>query len=329
MSHTPGRPWMSLVMAVFVAPAVASAQEPSLADFVGSWRLESWTLADGRPRCSEAEGAVSGQIVYTSDGYMSAQLGCAQIDLSDISDLSPQEVRRRISRRHLSYYGTYTLDAPAQAVIHHVQGSYSPNMVGSAQVREFVFEGNNRLTLSPQGSGQRLLWLRNPEANEGSPALSALDELVSRVGTWTGTNRLRDPSMNVSDDSPSTAALSPLVGGKFVRMDYTWSYQGAPQEGSLLIGYESGPAVVTAHWVDTWHMGEGVMALRGTSDTDGSITVHGTYAAPPGPDWGWRIDLLPGDDSALRLVMYNITPDGQEELAVEADYARTGGNSDR
>ena len=135
--------------------------------------------------------------------------------------------------------------------------------------------------------------------------------------------------MNVSDDSPSTAELSSLVGGKFVRMDYTWSYQGAPQEGSLLIGYESGPAVVTAHWVDTWHMGEGVMALRGTSDTDGSITVHGTYAAPPGPDWGWRIDLLPGDDSALRLVMYNITPDGQEELAVEADYARTGGNSDR
>ena len=64
------------------------------------------------------------------------------------------------------------------------------------------------------------------------------------------------------------------------------------------------------------------MALRGTAETDGSITVHGTYAAPPGPDWGWRIDLLPGNGSALRMVMYNITPDGQEVVAVEADYTR-------
>ena len=195
-------------------------------------------------------------------------------------------------------------------------------MVGSDQVREFVFAGKDQLTLSPEGSGQRLLWLRNHDVNEGSPELSALDELNSSVGTWTGTNRLQDPSMNVADESPSTAALSLVAGGKFIRMDYTWTYQGAAQDGSLLIGYESGAGVVTAHWVDTWHMGEAVMALRGTAETDGSIMVQGTYTAPPGPDWGWRIDLLPGNGSALRMVMYNITPDGQEVVAVEADYTR-------
>ena len=106
-------------------------------------------------------------------------------------------------------------------------------------------------------------------------------------------------------------------------MDYTWAYHGTPQDGSLLIGFTSGPAVVTAQWIDTWHMGESVMSCHGTADPSGSIIVRGTYAAPPGADWGWRIVLEPPDARTVRLVMYNVSPDGHEELAVEADYTRT------
>ena len=155
--------------------------------------------------------------------------------------------------------------------------------------------------------------------------MSALDKLAECSGTWRGTSRLRDPSMDVLDDSPSTAELTPVLDGRFIRLDYAWAYQGRAQEGSLLVGYESGPAVVTAHWVDTWHMGEAVMSCHGIAENDGSITVRGTYSAPPGPDWGWRIVLQPRDGTALRLAMYNISPDDDEELAVEADYTRTGG----
>jgi hypothetical protein len=43
--------------------------------------------------------------------------------------------------------------------------------------------------------------------------------------------------------------------------------------------------------------------------------------APPGPDWGWRIVLSPGD--TFRMTMYNIWPEAKEELAVEATYERT------
>ena len=49
----------------------------------------------------------------------------------------------------------------------------------------------------------------------------------------------------------------------------------------------------------------------------GSVDVSGSYAAPPGPDWGWRTTLGPGPDETLRMVMYNVTPDGEEYLAVE------------
>ena len=34
----------------------------------------------------------------------------------------------------------------------------------------------------------------------------------------------------------STATVTPVLGGRFIRVDYTWGYQGRPQEGSLLVG---------------------------------------------------------------------------------------------
>jgi hypothetical protein len=143
--------------------------------------------------------------------------------------------------------------------------------------------------------------------------------LADCAGRWAGSNRLQDPPAGILADSPGTAALTPILFGRFLRLDYTWEYRGKPHEGSLLLGGDS--AMATGHWIDSWHMGDVVMALRGTTATDGSVSVRGSYAAPPGPDWGWRIDVVPAPDR-LRMVMYNISPDGHEELAVEATYTR-------
>jgi hypothetical protein len=144
-----------------VLPLAAQAQGTDPSDVVGSWHLESWTLANGNPRCSEEEGGATGIIAYTSDGHMSAQLGCAGLDVSDLGSLSPQAAAGQLSRRHFSYYGRYTVDMSAKTVTHHVEGSSSVPFVGSDQVRNFVFEGPDRLVLSPEGSTQRLTWLRN------------------------------------------------------------------------------------------------------------------------------------------------------------------------
>jgi hypothetical protein len=111
------------------------------------------------------------------------------------------------------------------------------------------------------------------------------------------------------------------LDGRFVRIDYDWAYRRTPQQGSLLIGHEADAAAATAHWVDTWHMGDKVMVCRGAVEPDGPISVRGSYAAPLGPDWGWRTVVTPGAQR-LRLVMHNITPEGQEELAVDAQYSR-------
>ncbi|HSK76202.1 MAG TPA: DUF1579 family protein, partial [Thermoanaerobaculia bacterium] len=99
-------------------------------------------------------------------------------------------------------------------------------------------------------------------------------------------------------------------------------YNEAPQEGSLLIGFNKKTETITAHWIDSFHNGNNVMACTGPKPDGPSLSVQGSYAAPPGPDWGWRIRITP-DGDALRIVMHNLWPEGgQEDLAVEATYTR-------
>jgi len=149
-----------------------------------------------------------------------------------------------------------------------------------------------------------------------------LDRLAGCSGRWQGSNRLHDPHTGKPEDTASTAVLSSLLGGRFLRLDYTWSYQGTAQEGSLLVGFQAEPGRATVHWIDSWHMADGVLACEGAVEPDGTIAVRGSYAVPPGPDWGWRIAIRPGDGSALEIVMHNVTPGGEEAVAVEATYKR-------
>ena len=161
-----------LALAVFIAFSAAcvltgdgptgkaemSSGAPSV---VGSWRLAEWTVQGGAPRCSEEEGGPSGQIIYSTNGYMSAQVGCENMELEPLDETGGQEAIRQWSRRHFSYYGTYVIDTDAQTVTHHVMGSSSPVWVGSERVRRFNFDGPDRIILTPVESGARLVWLRN------------------------------------------------------------------------------------------------------------------------------------------------------------------------
>lgn len=154
------------------------------------------------------------------------------------------------------------------------------------------------------------------------PDMSVLDELLSLAGKWNGTYRLIVVPTDPARVSPSTASVSPVAGRRFARLDYEWDYEGKPQDGSLLVGHEKERGVVTAVWVDSWHMSNKFMVCEGAADARGAIEVRGFYAAPPGPDWGWRTVVGPGADGKLRMVMYNVSPDGAEDLAVEAVYTR-------
>jgi hypothetical protein len=141
------------------------------------------------------------------------------------------------------------------------------------------------------------------------------------VGDWTGSNLLRLSWLTPSDyHSPSHLFVKPVARGKFLSFTYTWSHEDVSQEGVILLGYDATQEMATAAWVDSWHMSSKTMACEGSIEAQGAINVRGSYEAPPGPDWGWRIVITPKSGKKLQIVMDNISPEGAEELAVRADY---------
>lgn len=152
--------------------------------------------------------------------------------------------------------------------------------------------------------------------------MDGLTHFAAAAGHWQGTNVLQNPMTGTPEQSPTTATIAVLLGGKFVRMDYTWVFEGQNQAGSLLWGYETASATLTAQWIDSWHMGDKVMSCRGTIAAADCYTVQGAYRVPDGPDWGWRMTITMPTAAQLQLVMYNIAPTGEAYLAVEADYQR-------
>lgn len=147
-------------------------------------------------------------------------------------------------------------------------------------------------------------------------------ELKTRLcGKWEGTQQLfLEPPPVTPASSPARLSLEPVAGGCFLEGRYEWSHEGEVQHGLLLFGYNEENAA-TAAWVDSFHMSGKIMSCTGTAAA-GAVDVAGTYEAPPGPDWGWRIAIRSLAEDKLEIVMHNIWPEGQTDLAVQADFTR-------
>jgi hypothetical protein len=152
--------------------------------------------------------------------------------------------------------------------------------------------------------------------------MEAFSRLIGLTGRWRGTYRLTVEPSEPARESTSTAIVAPVAGGRFARIDYVWGDHGAPQDGSILFGRDRERGVVTALWVDSFHMSDKVMTCEGALAGAGPLDVRGSYPAPPGPDWGWRTVFETAEEDSLRMIMYNVTPDAKEYLAVDAAYHR-------
>ncbi len=144
------------------------------------------------------------------------------------------------------------------------------------------------------------------------------------IGDWSGSNLLRTPWLTPPESvSSSRLRVEPVARGKFLKFTYTWSHETTPHEGLILFGHHEAQGETTAAWVDSWHQSSKVLLLEGSIDEQGAIDLRASYPAPPGPDWGWRIVITSASTNDLRIVMYNCSPEGEQELAVQAEYTRT------
>ncbi len=107
----------------------------------------------------------------------------------------------------------------------------------------------------------------------------------------------------------------------YASVRYTWAEGGEPQTGHMLLCGSEKTGELSCGWSDSWHQSGEVMPLKGDGMADGPARVTGSYGGDEGPAWGWRIEFEQvGEELAFRMV--NITPDGEEDWAVQASYRR-------
>jgi lipocalin-like protein len=134
-----------------------TAAEDVRAALVGAWRLLSLTniQPDGSVDYPLGPEAI-GQLVYTQSGRMSAQLmrpGQPRFQAGNAQQATEAELVAAY-HNYASYYGSFRIDAEAGAVIHEVEGSLFPNMIGTDQVRYYRIDGD-RLDLEAESPAGR------------------------------------------------------------------------------------------------------------------------------------------------------------------------------
>jgi hypothetical protein len=103
---------------------------------LGAWTLVEWS--EQRPSGSKAfplgEDAI-GQIVYTADGHVAAQLarrGRRSFPSADWRDAGEEDDARAF-KEYFGYFGTSSINAEQHVVTHHIDGSWFPNLEGGDQ----------------------------------------------------------------------------------------------------------------------------------------------------------------------------------------------------
>ena len=140
----------AVALLAWLAAAGPLAQTDSVSSkFVGAWTLLSWVVTDpeGNERYPHGRNA-AGQLVYTESGRVGVHQLNPQAELPDVSGLTPAEAARRLATVFAAYFGTYTVDESAGIVTHHLEGVSDPTLIGTAQVRQFEFIGDDRLLLT-------------------------------------------------------------------------------------------------------------------------------------------------------------------------------------
>lgn len=148
-------------------------------------------------------------------------------------------------------------------------------------------------------------------------------QLGQMSGKWEGIARTWFEPEVVADESPVRGSIKAVLDGRFLLHEYKGSFAGKPLEGMVIIGYDLNTRNFQSAWIDSFHMGTGIMFSRQQKE-EGDFSVYGTYEVfrEEKQEWGWRTDIKLEDENTLIITAYNITPGGAETKANEIVYKR-------
>lgn len=139
----------------------ATPQEKVTEKLVGAWRLVS--VQGDSPMRKVGYDHPTGLIVYERSGWMSVQIaihGERKPFAKGVSAGTTEEKAEAFDT-YLAYYGTYTVDAKAETVTHHLADHSYPGFRGRDNIRWFEFQGDNRVVLIPTEDGKGGVISRN------------------------------------------------------------------------------------------------------------------------------------------------------------------------
>lgn len=140
--------------------------------------------------------------------------------------------------------------------------------------------------------------------------------LASLQGHWTGLYQLWLTPDTPVQECDSSARLALEAGKESWRLAYRWG----KNEGDFRLTGSAERAEFS--WIDTFHAGSAMPGYGRLSDDGAKLSFMSEYAFEGG-QWGWRTEFTRLDDSAFLMEAFNITPDGQEALAVRCRYSRS------
>jgi hypothetical protein len=167
----PSTPAPLLLLCALFAVVVASAgNSPAPAGLVGTWRLVSFEDVENGKTIRQFGEKPLGLFVYTADGHVAIQIAnpanpaCVargkrsgpggKVDPA-VPTCSPEQMQALLDG-YVAYWGTYTVDAAAGVVIHHVMSDISNGYAGTDQRRPFRLEGD-RLVIGDGKTWTRVL----------------------------------------------------------------------------------------------------------------------------------------------------------------------------
>src|SRR5262249_54821534 len=113
---------------------------------LGTWRLVSYTERDvesGEVNHPMGENPI-GFLMYSSDGFVSAQLSTADRSPFEANDPycgTPWEYTQA-ANRYIAYCGPFHVDEVNRSLAHEMQISLFPNWLGQRQARHVEIEGD-------------------------------------------------------------------------------------------------------------------------------------------------------------------------------------------
>lgn len=145
--------------------------------------------------------------------------------------------------------------------------------------------------------------------------------LAALAGRWKGRTRIWLEPTSTPEEAETSLEAQPILGGRFLRLSYVSIAGGQPHAGEYTLGWDQNERRWTLAWVDSFHMGTGVMLSLGAVGDAGPMVVYGDYLAGT-ERWGWRTAILPEGPHRLKIEMFNSWPGHADYLGVQSILER-------